>query len=403
MEDKKKNVSIISNCYGCGVCALACGKKIIDICINKDGFYEPIIRSESLCISCGLCLSVCSFYNKGLSVINSVKASYASWSLTPEIRYKCSSGGIGYEVSKILLSEGYYVCGVKYNINKERVEHYIATRIEDLEESIGSKYLQSYTFDAFRKIQIDRDNKYLVIGTPCQIDSFRRLAKLTKQEKRFVFLDFFCHGVPSILSWKKYLVLIGMEKEKLEYVSWRNKAWGWHDSWAVTIDYKNELNKEYCEQKSYVSRLSKGDIFYSLFLGGFCDNPACIKHCKYKYDQSAADIRIGDLWGKTYKRDQKGVSALVCNTSIGCEIISKLKKNCFLSEHSFATVAEGQMKKNAKKAYFSNLAWRMLKSTKVYPLAYWKILLRIEYLLKVPQLLGMRFKNVVQRIISINR
>ena len=59
------------------------------------------------------------------------------------------------------------------------------------------------------------------------------------------------------------------------------------------------------------SRWSKGDIFYRLFLGDYCMNPACHKNCKYKYDQSAADIHIGDAWGTKYAKDENGVSSVI--------------------------------------------------------------------------------------------
>ena len=37
------NISDIKNCYGCGVCAAACPRNIIQIRLNKKGFYEPYI------------------------------------------------------------------------------------------------------------------------------------------------------------------------------------------------------------------------------------------------------------------------------------------------------------------------------------------------------------------------
>lgn len=37
------NISDIENCYGCGVCAAACPRNIIQIRLNKKGFYEPYI------------------------------------------------------------------------------------------------------------------------------------------------------------------------------------------------------------------------------------------------------------------------------------------------------------------------------------------------------------------------
>lgn len=35
------NISNIHDCYGCGVCAVVCSQKIIEISLNSDGFYEP--------------------------------------------------------------------------------------------------------------------------------------------------------------------------------------------------------------------------------------------------------------------------------------------------------------------------------------------------------------------------
>ena len=49
-----KNVSTIHNCYGCGVCAVSCGKKIINIRLNEDGFYAPYIDEPEKCMECVL-------------------------------------------------------------------------------------------------------------------------------------------------------------------------------------------------------------------------------------------------------------------------------------------------------------------------------------------------------------
>ena len=105
--------------------------------------------------------------------------------------------------------------------------------------------------------------------------------------------------------------------------------------------------------------MSQGDLFYELFLGDIALGPQCQSQCKYKYDHSSADIRIGDLWGKTYQHDQKGVSALIAFTEKGREIVESLK-DVTLVEHPFDVVAEGQMKKNAKSKPFSSLVKRHL-------------------------------------------
>ena len=344
------SISNVHDCYGCGICATACGRKIIEIGLNEDGFYEPHITDESKCTNCGICTEVCAYLHDDLSLQNQEIHPYAAWSKDHLVRRKCSSGGAGFEIGNYLLGQGYKVCGVRYGADKNRAEHYIATNVEELIPSAGSKYIQSYTVDGFKAI--NRKEKYLVTGTPCQIDSFRRYIRKFRCEDNFVLLDFFCHGVPSMLVWKKYTEWAEKQVGKITYASWRNKWTGWHDSWAMGIDGEEHGEKINWHdsydilirgKKSYIeSRLSQGDMFYQLFLGDCCLGKQCYDHCKYKYNHSSADIRIGDLWGKTYNDDEDGVSGAVAFTQKGNEVLKQC--NCELVEHSFDVVAEGQMK-----------------------------------------------------------
>ena len=365
----KNNVSRFSFCFGCGVCASSCPKDIITITLNKDGFYGPSITDVKKCIECGVCLDVCSFAHKDRSVDCIPQASFASWSNDEQVRRKCSSGGIGFEIAKHFIEKDYKVVACRYNVGNGRAEHYIANTIEELVQSTGSKYIQSYTLDAFK--EVDRKGKYLVVGTPCQIDSFRRFIKRFKCEDNFVLMDFFCHCVPSMLAWKAYTKMQEKEVGPITYASWRNKFdYGWHDSWIMGIDGENtskqvdwhdSYNLLIREKKSFIqSRMSQGDLFYKLFLGDLCLGPQCEKECKYKYDQSSADLRIGDLWGNTYKEDEKGVSALIAFTDKGKSVIENLK-SVTLIEHPFDIVAEGQMKSNAKAKEMKPLVMYMLK------------------------------------------
>ena len=124
------NIHDIRNCYGCGLCAVVCGRKIIDVRLNGDGFYEPVVTDASKCTDCGLCIDVCAFSHKELAVENKPVASYGAWSNDYKVRRKCSSGGVGFELGRYLLNEGYKVCGVRYDAEKGRAEHYIATTID---------------------------------------------------------------------------------------------------------------------------------------------------------------------------------------------------------------------------------------------------------------------------------
>ena len=170
----KENITRFSSCFGCGVCAASCGKKIISIEFNRDGFYEPRINEPEKCTNCGICLDVCAFNHKERSLKPEeiqIK-SWAAWSNDENVRRKCSSGGIGFEIGKQLIEQGYQAVGCRYDIKEQRAEHYIATTVEEFVQSIGSKYIQSYTEEAFKQVK-RKGQKYLITGTPCQIDSFR--------------------------------------------------------------------------------------------------------------------------------------------------------------------------------------------------------------------------------------
>ena len=349
----KPNISDIHNCYGCGVCTKACPVHIIDLHLNKEGFYEPFIAEEDKCIHCGLCRDVCAYIKDEPAQNSAPVVSYAAWSNDGQVQKKCSSGGVGFEIGKYLLGKGYKVVGVRYNAEKGRAEHFIASTLEELVQTTGSKYIQSYPVDGWKAI--DRKGKYLVTGTPCQIDSFRYyMKKMRLPEENFILLDFFCHGVPSMLAWQKYCK--DVEKrlgEKIAYASWRNKwDYGWHDSWIIGIDGKKHGEKvDWHEsynllirgKKTFIqSRFTQGDKFFRLFLCDQCLGRQCYFKCKYKYDKSSADIRIGDLWGKTYQDNEDGVSAAIAFTEKGKKILNEC--DCTLTEHPFDVVAEGQMK-----------------------------------------------------------
>lgn len=351
-----KNVGEINSCFGCGVCTLACGRKIINLQLNEDGFYRPTIQEPDKCSECGLCLDVCSYSNNDISSTPSFVKPFAAWSMDDHVRRSCSSGGVVHEISKHLIVSGYKVCGVRYNVEKERAEHYLATTIDDLSESIGSKYLQSYSFPGLK--ELNKNDKFLVIGTPCQIDSLRRYIKRFKCEDNYILVDFFCHGVPSYLLWKKYIKESESKVGKVLSVSWRNKwrnkeneGLNWHDSWDMHLT---------AEKGTVQSKLSDGDLFYRFFIGNYCLNDCCYDKCRFKYTSSSADIRVGDCWGKEYKNNKEGVSAVLALTEKGSALMDDLKA-CSIYEKELSIVAEGQLRTTVIKPFVRMVVLRRLK------------------------------------------
>ena len=95
--------------------------------------------------------------------------------------------------------------------------------------------------------------------------------------------------------------------------------------------------------------MSKGDLFYKFFLGNRCLGKACYDKCKYKMLSSAADIRIGDLWGTVYQEDEDGVSGVVVFTNRGFAILNGLMDTVYLKKEQQNVILDGQMKQAAKK------------------------------------------------------
>lgn len=368
----KENITKFDHCYGCGVCIPACPMSIITIEENGDGFYSPNIKEPKACINCGICLKVCAFNHESIckAEINDSINAYIGYSNNPKIRSLCSSGGIGFELGQLFIENGYKAVGVRYNPQLNRAEHFIASSVNEYIPSIGSKYIPSYTAEAFK--EIDLKKKYFVSGTPCQIDSFRRYIRLFKKEKNFFLIDFFCHGVPSLLLWDKYSNEIKEELGNFELTTWRNKRDGWHDSYAIslyninllTLFKKDNITRKECKP-IYFSKLSEGDKFLKLFLGNVCLNKCCYSDCKYKCYSSAADIRVGDLWGNKYEKDDRGLNGVLSFSSEGLHMLNILSKSgTYLKKGSLSEVTSGQMKKKLHKPWIREYVIRDLKSSK---------------------------------------
>ena len=308
-----------NSCSSCGVCAVSCPQKAI--IIDCDGFYRPTVN-EDKCSDCGICRKVCYKYlDKKTPFDNAFnnKSIYAAWSKTKKSVITSSSGGVGYELTLYYYHAGYHICGAIFNALGNKCEHIIAGSINDIEAIKTSKYLQSYTVDAFS--QFKQGEKYLVVGTPCQIYGLRQWIQIKKWEDQFILVDFFCHGTPSVHLWEKYREFICKEFQldsKWEYVNFRQKATGsnWHDN---SMQIRDVNGKEYEENKAFAN-----DFFYKFFLNNSCLNEACY-NCKLRLDHCVSDIRMGDFWGPKYAANNEGVSLVITNTQKGENIWKELE------------------------------------------------------------------------------
>lgn len=380
-KNLSSNVSRFCHCYGCGVCAIACPKKIIDLELNKDGFYSPVIHEPDECINCGICLDICAFNHDELAAPPNLSQTkgYGCWSKDSTIRQQCTTGGMGYEIVRNSLEKGYKACVVKYNISEERAEHYIVYNESELKAARGSKYIPSFTQSGFELI--GRNEQSIVVGLPCQIDSFRRYIRRFKIEDKFQLVDLLCHGTPSLLLWQRYVREIKKLTGPMEDVKFRSKVYGWHKSSCVEI--KGKLKD--------IIHPDRESLFYGLFFTDSCFNKCCHGRCKYKLLASSADIRIGDFWGEKYAQNEKGVNALIAFTPTGRQIVDELKEKCVFEASSLEEAMDKQMSHNAPLTPFRGfLMWGFRNN----------VSLKLLYTVVRYGNLAMRPNYVVRQIIS---
>lgn len=332
------SIDVTTSCFGCGVCEVVCNVGAIKLKESSDGFFIPQTDPE-LCTDCGLCDKICPFLDQSkFDIDSSTIKSLSIYSKDKSVLSSCTSGGVAYHLSREAINQKFSVVGVTYDYEQDIAKHITVDNINDLELLKGSKYVQSYSVDAFRSIFLrkNKEKKYLIVGTPCQIAGVRNLAKLKRVDTNHIYVDFFCHGVPSYNLWNKY---VAYQKNKhglsaLSRVLFRDKRNGWH---SFTLSFKDN-------SKEITSELDKNDFFYKFFLHNKCLNKACYESCKFKNLNSVADIRIGDLWGSKYAQNNEGVSGVLIYTDKGYNLINSCSNEIVKNIENLSNITESQLK-----------------------------------------------------------
>ena len=308
-------------CSSCGICKISCPHQAIAFALDNNGFYKPTVLADK-CTDCSICTKVCYKYLRTKQELENAfkeKEIYGAWSKNNTTVATSSSGGVGYELSSFFYQKGYNICGVIFDAPNDICKHIVVQSEKDLEAIKRSKYLQSYTIEAFA--QFKKDEKYLVIGTPCQIYGLRKYIQLKKWEDNFILIDFFCHGTPSFNLWKKYKQHICKKyhlDSKWQSVNFRKQdiKSKWH-SYAISI--QDFGGRKYERSSAFLE-----DLFFKFFLNNSCLNEACYD-CKLRLDYCTSDIRIADFWGSKYALNDEGVSLVITNTKKGKEVLEEIK------------------------------------------------------------------------------
>ncbi len=312
------------NCTGCQLCSAICPHQAIQIQLNNEGFYRSLV-DEKLCTDCGLCCKICyKFHEEATKYTQKDLNCYAAYSKDSNNLYNSSSGGVASHLAQYFVEKGVKCIGIRYDLAQHIAIADIALNKQEIEAFRGSKYMQAYTEKAYRQALEDRSTqKYAIFGTPCQIYALDKYARLRKMRDRFILIDFFCHGCPSILLWQKHLAEVQQKVGLIKEIKFRSKKFGWH---RYVTEFIGEEKKE---------ATRKLDNFYFLFFEDVLLNRACYQ-CGLKGSFRYCDLRLGDLWGIDYDLNTHGVSAVIPVTSAGAKVFGQISSNLEVKEHELA-------------------------------------------------------------------
>lgn len=323
------NESTFNGCTSCQMCAAICHANAITIQLDNEGFYRPHINNDK-CTNCGQCTQVCYKYDHEIEKTSNKEFNqytlYAASAKSEEIVANTTSGGIADLLAKQLIIDGYKVIGVIYDYESNKAKHQIASTIEETLPFRGSKYIQSYSFEAFREFVLQcRNQKFGIFGLPCQIYAISRFLEKKSIRQQCILIDLYCHGCQSMHVWNKTIEKINkiIGSSPFDEVDFRSKKRGWGE--LVIKVTKGD--------KCYFSTPLRNE-FFELFFSNQVLNPSCI-NCELRSTLSYTDIRLGDFWGKKFKSTFRGVSGVTIVSERARELFDIITPSLNYHEESF--------------------------------------------------------------------
>ena len=340
LHDKERLKSICSygECTSCMACYSVCPVHAISVCQDEQGFYKPLIDSEK-CIGCRRCVQVCPVHgniNKNMPM-----KAIAMWIKDKKLHRDSTSGGAFTALAKEVIHQKGVVFGAVFDKNFA-VHHSWVENENELVYMRGSKYVQSYVGNSFRKARefLKAGRLVLFTGTPCQINGLKQFLK--RPYPNLLTADIICHGTPASPVFRQYLNQ--MEEKYGSHVQ------------SVQFRYKTDEWKEKGIACLYNMRIvfQSGDVYMKgpdddPYLVGFFKNcmlnPACY-HCFFTTPERIGDFTLADFWGYragSFKMVDtgKGVSLILINTERAKEIFNKISNDIDWIERPIAEAVAG--------------------------------------------------------------
>lgn len=320
-------------CTGCGICADVCPNHAITIkIINNEN--KPVIDLDK-CKNdkgCFKCFSVCAGHGIDLETrhlslfennstnenptLGRYESCYVGHSCDESIRYHSASGGCVSSFLIFLLEKGMIGGAIVTRFSKDdpfKAEPFLATTKEEILSAKSSKYCP-VSMDGMASLVKNAPFQVAIVGLPCHIQGFRKLASVDKvfKEKVFAYLGIFCSSTKDYRAIDTICKKYGIVKKNVKSFAYRdNGCLG-----SMTVEYKNGKTLE-VPYSEYYGKLR------SFFKPERC--LSCIDHFA-----KLADISFGDIHVPPYDQDEIGSNSIIVRSKSMNELLKKSIEEKFI-------------------------------------------------------------------------
>lgn len=196
-------------CHRCGSCVGICPTGVLGL--DREDY--PSVQNLSACTDCDLCVKVCpgddfdikqayqEVYNQDLDLTSThghFTDAYLSYSTSPEIRERSTSGGLVTAILIDQLRSGAIDGAIVITSDPEQLwkgKPIVARSEVELLAAMKSKYAICPTNSVLGEIR-EVPGRYALVGLPCQIHGFVKAARLDQRlrERIVLTIGLFCHA-----------------------------------------------------------------------------------------------------------------------------------------------------------------------------------------------------------------